>query len=106
MQRTKYEEEDDMAGSGPGGWPSGADSWYVKVKERRDKFIADHPEWTIVYVRSMDRYEASKGDTDSALVILHDKSLGTLMDRLEAEFGFPAEDQDRVGRPGTGEQET
>jgi hypothetical protein len=35
----------------------------------------------------MDRYEASSGDTDTQLVILPDKHLGTLMDRLEARYG-------------------
>jgi hypothetical protein len=76
-----------MAGSGTGGWVSGSSSWYDKHTERKDKFLAQHPEWSIVYVRSMDRYEASSGDTDTQLVILSDKHLGTLMDRLEARYG-------------------
>jgi hypothetical protein len=74
-----------MAGSGPGGWISGS-AWYDRIKERRDKFLAEHPEWSIVHVRSMDEYEASKGDTESELIVMHDRSLGTLMDRLEARY--------------------
>jgi hypothetical protein len=80
----------DVAGSGIGGWISGS-CWYDKHKERRDKFLMNHPEWAIVYVRSMDRHEASKGDTETKLVILTDKSLGRLMDRLEDKYG----DQDQ-----------
>jgi hypothetical protein len=80
-----------MAGSGfggpiDGGWISGSSSWYDRQKDRRDKFLAEHPEWSIAYVRSMDRYEASTGDTDTQLVILQDKSLIQLMDRLEARY--------------------
>ena len=95
-----------MAGSGPyaptgsgyeqygpygGGWVSGSGSWYDKHKERKDKFLAEHPSWEIVYVRSQDRYEATTGNTDTELVILTDTHLGDLMDRLEARFP-PAED--------------
>jgi hypothetical protein len=69
-----------------GGWISGSSSWYDRHRDRKAKFLADHPEWSIVYVRSMDRYEASTGDTDTQLVILQDKSLGSLMDRLEARY--------------------
>lgn len=75
-----------MTVSPGGGWISGP-AWYDKHKERRDKFAAEHPEWSIAFVRSMDRYEASCGETDSELVILQDKSLGALMDRLEARYG-------------------
>lgn len=74
-----------MVDAGTGGWISGS-GWYDRVQERRDKFLADHPEWKIVYVRSLDQHEASTGDTDTMLVILHDRSLGTLMDRLEARY--------------------
>jgi hypothetical protein len=74
-----------MAGSGTGGWISGP-SWYDRHKERRDKFLVDHPEWSIVYVRYMDQHEASTGETDTELVILHDKSLALLMDRLEHRY--------------------
>jgi hypothetical protein len=78
-----------MAGSGPnasiGGWVSGPD-WYDRHRERRDKFLSEHPEWNIAFVRSMDRYEASSGETDTELVILQDKALGSLMDRLEARY--------------------
>lgn len=87
-----------MAGSGfggpvglDGGWISGGMSWYDKQKMRRDKFIAEHPEWTIAFVRSMDRYEASRGDTETGLDILQDKSLTQLMDRLEARYAPPRE---------------
>jgi hypothetical protein len=44
-----WPQEDDMAGSGIGGWVSGS-AWYDRHKERRDKFVADHPGWEIVYV--------------------------------------------------------
>jgi hypothetical protein len=84
-----------MAGSGPGasigGWASGPGNTYDKHRERRDKFLADHPEWSISYSRTMDRYEASTGDTDTELVILTDKHLGDMMDRLEARYGPKAE---------------
>ena len=69
-----------------GGWVSGSSSWYTRHQDRRAKFLADHPEWTIVYVRSLDMHEASTGDMDSELVILQDRSLGALMDRLEARY--------------------
>jgi hypothetical protein len=80
-----------MAGSGPGafiggGWTSGPGNTFDKHRQRRDKFLADHPEWSIVYVRSMDRYEASTGDTDTELVIMSDTHLADLMDRLEARY--------------------
>jgi hypothetical protein len=80
-----------MAGSGPqasigGGWITGTPSWYDRHRQRRDKFLAEHPEWQIVYVRSIDRYEASTGDTDTQLVILQDRSLGELMTRIEARY--------------------
>ena len=68
-----------------GGWISGP-AWYDKHRERRDKFLTSHPEWNIAFVRSMDRYEASSGETDTELIILQDKSLGSLMDRLEARY--------------------
>jgi hypothetical protein len=84
-----------MAGSGPGGpvggWISGP-AWYDKHRERRDKFLAEHPEWDIAFVRSMGRYEASSGETDTELIILQDKSLGSLMDRLEARYANDSED--------------
>lgn len=86
-----------MAGSGitgpsalDGGWISGA-GWYDKHKVRRDKFVAEHPEWSIVFVTSRDVYEASSGDNDSGLDILMDKSLGQLMDRLETRYAVPEE---------------
>jgi hypothetical protein len=65
---------------------TGNGQWYEEVKDRKGKFLADHPEWEIVYVRSLDRHEASTGSTETGLVILHDTSLGTLMDRLEARY--------------------
>ena len=37
----------------------------------------------------MDRYEASSGETETELVILQDKHLGALMDRLEARYPTP-----------------
>lgn len=84
-------EGDDMAGIG--GWISGA-GWYDRHRERRDKFLAEHPTWSIVYVRSKDVYEASRGDSETGLDILMDKSLGPLMDRLEARYGAPDAEED------------
>jgi hypothetical protein len=86
-----------MAGSGPyasigGGWISGACSWKDKQQERREEFLANHPEWNIVRVHSLGGYEASKGDTETELVILSDANLGALMDRLEARFPTPDAD--------------
>jgi hypothetical protein len=81
-----------MAGSGPGasiggGWASGPGNTFDKHRQRRDKFLATHPEFSIVHIRMTDHYEASSGDSDSAeLVILTDKHLGSLMDRLETRF--------------------
>jgi hypothetical protein len=74
-----------------GGWISGP-AWYDRHRERRDKFLAEHPEWAVAFVRSMDRYEASSGETDTELIILQDKSLGSLMDRLEARYPTPEEE--------------
>jgi hypothetical protein len=83
----------NMAGSGPyasidHGWMSGAGDWYQRIQERRAKFLAEHPEWSIVFVRSIDQHEASMGDKDSpeGLTILQDRSLGELMSRLEARY--------------------
>jgi hypothetical protein len=82
-----------MAGSGPHasighGWMSGAGDWYQRIQERKARFLDKHPEWSIIHVRSLDRYEASKGDKDSpeGLTLLQDKSLGELMTRLEARY--------------------
>ncbi len=81
-----------MAGSGPGihGWNSGAGT-YTRAMERRDEFLERHPDWTIKHVSDMDHYEALNGSTDTTLTVLHDRSLDRLMERLEAEFDFPAE---------------
>lgn len=83
-----------MAGSGPlasigGGWASGPGNHFDKHRQRRDIFLAEHAEWSIVYVRQMDQYEASMGDTDTELTILTDKRLADLMDRLEARYPTP-----------------
>lgn len=83
-----------MSGADMGGWISGA-CWYDRHKQRRDKFLTEHPEWAIVFVRSMDCYEASAGDTDTQLVILTDRHLGTLMDRLEARYGHEDKQDDQ-----------
>jgi hypothetical protein len=40
----------------------------------------------------MGRYEASSGETDTELIIFQDKSLGSLMDRLEARYANDSED--------------
>jgi hypothetical protein len=87
-----------MAGSGPfapidHGWMSGSGSWMDKHRERKAKFLAEHPEWEIVYVRSQDRHEATSGTTDTELLILTDTHLGTLMDRLEARYSSSGEAQ-------------
>jgi hypothetical protein len=79
-----------------GGWISGP-AWYDRHRERRDKFLESHPEWTIAFVRSMDRYEASSGETDTELVILQDKSLGSLMDRLEYRYPEGDESEENTG---------
>lgn len=85
-----------MTGSGPGGWISGAGSNGPapsgdRNRERREKFLADHPEWSIVYVRSKDVHEASRGDLNTELVLMADSYLGALMDRLEARYGSEEE---------------
>ncbi|HEY0936187.1 MAG TPA: hypothetical protein VGD91_20910 [Trebonia sp.] len=90
-----------MAGSGPyapvgGGWISGACSWYDKQEERKDKFLAGHPDWKIVQVRSMDQWEASTGDTDSELIVMQDRVLAALMDRLEQRFPDDPEPESAV----------
>ena len=69
-------------------WPG----FYDPHRARRDKFLADHPQWQIIFVGDLDGYEASTGDIDTQLVILADRSLGPLMDRLEARY---ASDDDR-----------
>jgi hypothetical protein len=81
-----------MAGSGPGigGWTSGA-GLFTRAMERRDIFTTNHPEWTIKHISDTNSYEATQGDTDTVLIVLHDRSLDRLMERLEAEFDFPAE---------------
>jgi hypothetical protein len=89
-----------MAGSGiggaiGGGWISGTPSWYDRHRVRRDKFLADHPEWSLIYIASRDVYEASMGDNDNGLDILMDRSLGQLMDRLEARY--PASEETEEG---------
>jgi hypothetical protein len=66
-------------------WVSGP-GFYDRHKQRKDKFLAEHSEWSIVFVASMDRYEASTGDLDTELVLMTDKALGQLMDRLEAKY--------------------
>jgi hypothetical protein len=45
----------------------------------------------------MDRYEASSGETDTELIILQDKSLGSLMDRLEARYSEGDEAEEITG---------
>jgi hypothetical protein len=72
-----------------GGWISGSCSWYDRQHERRGKFLATHPGWEIVHIRSMDQWEASTGDTDSELIIMQDRVLAALMDRLEKRFPVP-----------------
>jgi hypothetical protein len=90
-----------MAGSGPaaavGGWASGPGNHFDKHRRRRDKFLANHPEWSIVYVRRIDRYEASTGDSDTELIIMTDSHLADLMDRLEARYPEADESQETTG---------
>lgn len=73
------EEGNDMAWIP---WPG----FYDPHKARRGKFLANHPEWQIIFVGDLEGYEASTGDIDTQLVILADRSLGPLMDRLEAGY--------------------
>ena len=87
-----------MAGSGPyasigGGWISGVCTWKDKQQVRREKFLASHPEWEIVRVHSLGGWEASKGDTDTELIVLSDGNLAALMDRLEERFPPPEDAQ-------------
>lgn len=77
-----------MAGSGPGavigGWGSGAGA-YDRNRQRRDEFLEAHPSWTIEYNRETDAYDAVE-KTGSSQRQITERSLGPLMDRLEALY--------------------
>jgi hypothetical protein len=83
-----WQGEEDMAGSGPGafigGWSSGAGA-YTRAQQRRDDFLADHPSWTITYNRETDAHDAVETQGSSQRQIT-EKSLGSLMDKLEALY--------------------
>jgi hypothetical protein len=91
-----------------GGWAVGPPSSSMnRHRARRDTFLTDHPEWSIVYIRQLDQYEASSGTTDTELVILTDKHLGELMDRLETRYTTPeaeADGQAPEGEAGAAEE--
>ena len=72
-----------MSGAGAAGY--GGWGTYDVARQRRKAFLDQHEEWTINYVRDVDRYEATKV-TSNGSEMMHDKSLGTLMDRLEALY--------------------
>lgn len=65
-----------MAGSGSG-W-----AWSDDVL-RKDQFLAEHKDWSIRFVRTMDYYEAIREEPSGETTIT-DKRLGLLMDRVEA----------------------
>jgi hypothetical protein len=83
------QEEGDMAGSGItpqgiGGWSSGA-GVYDRARQRRDDFLEAHPSWTIEHNRETDAYDAVEKTANGERLIT-EKSLGPLMDRLEAVY--------------------
>ena len=47
---------------------------------RKEKFLADHPEWNIVYVKSAGYFEASRDDPNT---VITDYQLQHLLDRVE-----------------------
>jgi hypothetical protein len=47
---------------------------------RKEKFLAAHPEWTIVYVKSAGYFEASRDDPNT---VITDYQLQHLLDRVE-----------------------
>lgn len=87
-----------MAGSGPmasidHGWMNGPGDYYQRHQVRKAQFLAEHPEFSIVFIASLDCHEASSGHADApeGLTVMRDRSLGQLMDRLEARFKKPEE---------------
>jgi hypothetical protein len=50
---------------------------------RKEKFLAEHPEWSIQYVRSRDVHEAVREDASGETIII-DTRLSALLDRAEA----------------------
>ena len=78
-----------MAGSGItpqgiGGWSSGA-GVYDRARQRRDDFLEAHPSWTIEHNWETDAYDAVE-KTDNGERLITEKSLGLLMDRLQAVY--------------------
>jgi hypothetical protein len=53
---------------------------------RKDKFLAAHPEWSIVYVRSAGYFEASR---DNPNTVITDYELRFLLDRVEKATPAP-----------------
>lgn len=64
---------------------------YGRDEQRRERFLANHPEWQIVHVKSAGYHEASRGSTDTELVLLIDRRLTDLLDRLVKRYGTPEE---------------
>ena len=81
-----------VANSGFGNFNSGG-QWYDRNRQRRDDFLAAHPSWTIELNRERDAYDAVE-KTGNAERLITEKSLGPLMDRLEALY---AADDDHQG---------
>jgi hypothetical protein len=83
----RYDLGDNMSGIGPqnfSGWNSGA-ATYDRARQRRDTFLAGHPTWTIELNRETDAYDAIQKSDDITRQISA-KSLGSLMDQLEAVY--------------------
>lgn len=47
---------------------------------RKEKFVADHPEWSIAYVRSAGYFEAVRDEPNT---VITDYDLCALLDRVE-----------------------
>lgn len=76
-----------MAGIGPQnftGWNSGA-ATYDRARQRRDAFLAEHPDWTIELNRETDAYDAIQTRDDGNRQITA-RVLGLLMDKLESLY--------------------
>lgn len=55
-------------------------SEYVDCVKRKLEFLEKHPEWDIVYVKSMGYYEASRDEPNT---VITDYRLEFLMNRVE-----------------------
>lgn len=54
-----------------------------KDRQRRDAFLADHPEWEIGYNPQTGLWESWSGDLGTVLVTASSKTLGRVMDTVE-----------------------